>query len=269
MKTNFIEQNNNSFLISGYEFYKICKWSFCPRYPINYNPNAIQLNDFLFLNLDYFEQFIHILTQCEPLNKFILLTHNSDQKFISQHLNKIKPYISHVYAINCGIQDQLVSPIPLGFVDSKYKPHKKFEEISNKKLEKTILCYMNFAINTNPIKRQECWNIFVDQDWVYKESNIPSEDFYSQIIKSKYVLSPEGTGIDCHRIYESIYFGSIPILKTSELDYFYKTLPVLIVETWEEITQNYLETSYLDLKTKLDLWIKTNPTWINPTFWIK
>ena len=255
--------------ISGHEFYKLAKWSVCPRYPIKFDPNLIQLNDIVFLNLDCFGQFIQILNQNPPQNKFILLTHNSDQKFTSQHLNQIKPYISHIYAINCGIQDPLISPIPLGFVDSKYKPHGKFEEIANKKLEKTIKCYMNFAINTNPIKRQECYNTFTNQDWITNESNIPPEEFYAQVSRSKYILSPEGTGIDCHRIYESIYLGSIPVLKTSELDYFYQSLPVLIVKSWTEITQEYLETNYLDLKSKLDQWVKINPTWTDAKFWVR
>lgn len=185
------------------------------------------------------------------------------------HLNQLKPYVTHIYAINSGIQDQLVTPIPLGFVDSKYKPHYKFDEIKNKELEKSILCYMNFAINTNPLKRQECWNTFISEDWVCKESNIPPENFYSQIAKSKYVLSPEGTGIDCHRIYESIYLGAIPILKTSELDFFYQFLPVVIVNSWDEITQEYLETNYLTLKSKLDQWTIENSAWTNAKFWIR
>jgi hypothetical protein len=270
MKSYSLEQNKDiSFLISGYEFHKICKWSLCPRYQFVFEPNAIQLNDFLFLNLDYFEQFILILNQSKPLKKFILITHNSDQTFTSQHLNQIKSYISHVYAINSSIQDHLVTPIPLGFVDSTYKPHNNFELIANKKLEKTILCYMNFAINTNPKKREECYNIFVDQNWLCKESKILPEDFYNQVARSKYVLSPEGTGIDCHRIYESIYLSSIPVLKTSELDYFYEKLPVLIVNDWNEITKIYLDDKYLYLKTKLDQWIKTNSKWTEATFWIK
>jgi hypothetical protein len=204
-----------------------------------------------------------------PANKFVLVTHNSDQQFTKQYLDTIRPYISHIYAINCNFQDPLLTAIPLGFVDSKHKPHNKFEEIANKQLEKTIKCYMNFAINTNPVKRQECWNTFAAQDWITKESNIPPEDFYTQVAKSKYILSPEGTGIDCHRIYESMYLGSIPILKTSELDYFYEKLPVLIVKNWNEITQEYLDDNYLNLKSKLDEWILTNPTWTEATFWIK
>ena len=83
------------------------------------------------------------------------------------------------------------------------------------------------------------------------------------------MLSPEGTGIDCHRIYESIYLGAIPILKTSELDYFYCNLPVVIVKNWNEITHEFLETNYFDFKTKLDQWVKENPTWTDANFWVK
>lgn len=254
--------------ISGHEFYKICKWSVCPRYPIKFDPNLIQQNEMVFLNLDCFGQFIQILNQTPPKNKFILITHNSDQKFTINHLNQIKKYISHIYAINCSIQDSLITPIPLGFVDNKYKPHYKFEEISSEQLSKDILIYMNFAINTNPVKRQECWDTFIDKDWVKQESNIAPEDFYTQVAKSKYVLSPEGTGIDCHRIYESIYLGSIPILKTSELDFFYEKLPLIIVKNWCEITEEFLENNYDKYKKKLDNWLEENPKWFEPKMWL-
>jgi len=266
--SNIFDIKKDVNFISGYEFYKICKWSVCPRYPIKFDPNLIQQNEMIFLNLDCFGQFIQMLKSNPPTNKFVLVTHNSDQKFNINHLNQIKPYIYHIYAINCSIQDSLITPIPLGFVDNKYKPHYKFEEISSKQLSKDILIYMNFAINTNPEKRKECWNTFIDKDWIKKESNIPPEDFYTQVAKSKYVLSPEGTGIDCHRIYESIYLGSIPILKTSELDFFYEKLPLIIVKNWCEITEEFLENNYDKYKKKLDNWLEENPKWFEPKMWL-
>jgi hypothetical protein len=172
--------------ISGYEFYKIAKWSFCPRYPIKLELNNIEENDIIFLNLDYFERFLEILINYKPKNKFILITHNSDKKFDEYYYNKINKYITHLYSINCIIQKENIIPIPLGFVDDKYKPHYKFELINNK--IKNILIYMNFSINTNPIKRNECWNIFQDKKWIIKESNLEPQDFYERISKSKYVL---------------------------------------------------------------------------------
>lgn len=255
--------------ISGHEFYKLCKWSYCPRYPMNFDPNNVQTNDFVFLNLDLFSEFVEKLSQSSIANKLILFTHNSDAKFTLNHLNMLRPYVNHVYAINSNVQDPLVTAIPIGFVDSQYKPHDKFVLVANKNLEKTILCYMNFRIGTNVMKRQECYNTFVHESWVHNESNLPPEVFYDQLSRAKYVLSPEGTGIDCHRIYESIYLGAIPILKTSELDYFYCNLPVVIVKNWNEITHEFLETNYFDFKTKLDQWVKENPTWTDANFWVK
>jgi hypothetical protein len=83
------------------------------------------------------------------------------------------------------------------------------------------------------------------------------------------VLSPEGNGIDCHRIYECIYFDTIPILKTSLMDKFYETLPVIIVNSWEEITYDYLLDNYQAYYNKLINWKKKNYLWLNPMFWLE
>ena len=50
----------------------------------------------------------------------------------------------------------------------------------------------------------------------------------------KFVASPHGGGIDCHRTWETLLVGSIPIVKTSSLDSLYDELPVVIVKEWEE-----------------------------------
>lgn len=81
--------------------------------------------------------------------------------------------------------------------------------------------------------------------------------------------SLEGTGIDCHRIYESIYLDAIPILLTSELDYFYINLPVIIVNSWHDITFDFLKLNYDKYKLILDNWKKVNNNWLNASFWLK
>jgi len=255
-------------LISGHEFHRICKWSYCPRYPVKVEPNNVKLNDLLFLNLDYFPQFLNGLRQQPLSNKIVLITHNSDQKFTEAHFNAISPFVSHIYAINCVYQHPMITPIPIGFVDNQYKPHSKFEIIKTMNYEKHNLLYMNFAINTNPEKRNECWSVFKNQDWVLKETDLSPEDFYKQISKSKYILSPEGTGIDCHRIYESMFLGSVPVFKTSQLNYFYKTLPVVIVNDWTEITKEFLEENWIKHKNALDEWKNANPNWLIPEYWL-
>jgi hypothetical protein len=54
------------------------------------------------------------------------------------------------------------------------------------------------------------------------------------------VISPRGNGLDTHRLWEALYLGSLPIVKTSSLDLLYQNLPVLIVQEWEQVTEELL-----------------------------
>ena len=55
-----------------------------------------------------------------------------------------------------------------------------------------------------------------------------------------FVASPHGNGLDCHRTWEALCLGCIPIVKTSPLDDLYEGLPVLIVGEWRDICENLL-----------------------------
>lgn len=54
------------------------------------------------------------------------------------------------------------------------------------------------------------------------------------------MLSPPGGGIDCHRTWEALYMGAIPIVRTSCLDKLFHNLPVVIVEKWEDVNEEFL-----------------------------
>jgi hypothetical protein len=185
----------------------------------------------------------------------------------------IKDYVYRIYAINNVCDNDNVVTIPLGFQDYPSNHFKLIVEmlLKSKKIEKKHLLYMNFSIHTNLTKRKECFETFKNYDWVTIQINVSKEHFMNDMLFSKYVLSPEGTGIDCHRIYEAIACGSIPIIKKSEtrMDNFYENLPVVLIDDWKEITQEYLEENYNIYKSKLDTWLKNNSGWIQPKFWIQ
>jgi hypothetical protein len=155
-------------MISGYEFHKLCKFSFCNRYPQNTNLHQLTENDFIFLNFDVFNQFFTFIHKFPiKLPKFNLLTHNSDQTFRIQHYNLIKPYIHKIYCINCDIQNNPdIVKIPLGFVDDRYKPHIFLQNVAMLPNDKYLLCYLNFAIRTNPNERQSCYDILKSKQWI-------------------------------------------------------------------------------------------------------
>lgn len=57
----------------------------------------------------------------------------------------------------------------------------------------------------------------------------------------RFVVSPQGGGIDCHRTWEALCLGCIPIVMTSFLDPLFEDLPVLIVKSWSSVTPDLLE----------------------------
>ena len=67
----------------------------------------------------------------------------------------------------------------------------------------------------------------------------------------KFIVSPEGNGIDCHRHYESLMAGCIPILERNPLtEEKYKECPVLWTTDYSEITLPYLEKVYKEMLNK-------------------
>ena len=65
-----------------------------------------------------------------------------------------------------------------------------------------------------------------------------------------FVLSPFGNGMDCHRTWEALCLGAIPIVKAPDFRQMFEDLPVLIVNEWTEITRELLDNTLNEFKHK-------------------
>ena len=84
-----------------------------------------------------------------------------------------------------------------------------------------------------------------------------------------FALSPQGNGLDCHRTWELLFFGVIPIVKSvGGLDILYKDLPVVIVKDWTDVCAPNFFNNQRDIlkdrwpmsldKFKLDYWVQSS-----------
>ena len=93
-------------------------------------------------------------------------------------------------------------------------------------------------INRKVIHNNLLKNGIVNQKLVYI-------DYIKNLSNYKFVISPEGNGRDCHRHYEAILCGCIPIIEYNEdMINKYKGLPVLYTKDYSEITPSYLNRKY-------------------------
>jgi hypothetical protein len=67
------------------------------------------------------------------------------------------------------------------------------------------------------------------------------EDHYKAISETRFIVSPLGRGLDCYRTWEALLLGSWPIVQSSTLNSAYEGLPVLIVESWSDLTDDLLK----------------------------
>jgi len=78
------------------------------------------------------------------------------------------------------------------------------------------------------------------------------EEFLGILKNSTFIFSPPGTGWDCYRTYESLLVGTIPIVlnTNTSFDNLFSHLPVLLVDSYEQVTESFLRDSYEILRTK-------------------
>ncbi len=56
----------------------------------------------------------------------------------------------------------------------------------------------------------------------------------------KFVVSPPGHGIDCHRTWEALIMGCVPIVLNTTISSLYIDQPILVVNDWNEVTEKRL-----------------------------
>ena len=63
-----------------------------------------------------------------------------------------------------------------------------------------------------------------------------------------FVLSPFGNGYDCHRTWEALCLGAIPIVRAKQFKHLFADLPVLNVDEWSDVTPELLQETIRQFK---------------------
>jgi hypothetical protein len=118
---------------------------------------------------------------------------------------------------------------------------------SNKIDKRKFMCYSNchfFVTTKYGYDRIDAKNK-IDPSLVYYEPT-PVKRLITWKNQSSYVfvISPHGNGLDCHRTWEALALGCIPIVKKSKLDNLFKNYPIWIVNDWSDVTNENMINAY-------------------------
>ena len=211
--------------------------------------------------------------------KFILVTGDTDECVPSQIMNDAtitsfmnNPNLIHWYSQNCVIEHHKMTKIPIGL---DYHTRSIISDTNNDIIvpieQENILIAISTSVKPFWERPAQCYSNFHFVNYETRKfgymrtdviKDVPSElVFYEPIIidrieswenQSKYafVLSPHGNGLDCHRTWEALILGCIPVVRTSPIDSLYEGLPVLIVNEWHDINEELLKNTIEKFKNK-------------------
>lgn len=239
--------------ISGDYFRGIADHIFDERHE-TFDAQIVGLGDIVFVKTDYLERFV-ALYHAGIKYPYILVTHNSDGvapgpcEFLLED-----PKIVAWFAQNITVHHEKLHPIPIGIANACW-PHGNQRVFSyvmqQKNFVRDYLLYLNFQINTYFAERSQVYSLFANQPYcVVVPPNKRLQPYLEDLARSKFVLSPRGNGPDCHRTWEALYLGAIPVVRSLALDPLYDDLPVLIVQDWREISKEFLEKAYLSFVSR-------------------
>jgi len=250
--------------ISGTYFKRQCRYqigdySDARNYHLSYYCDPDIDNDLIFVKTELLSQFLQLkkLAPEKFPESYSLVLHNSDINF---DINNIKGVFDHftgvdkVYTQNLLVDYPNSFPLPIGIANPKWSHGNtdRFEKVINQEIPKTNMVYINFNVATNPKERNYCLQhvgsnqrhypnyMNIDEHNSFVEST--QEQYLKDIKASYFVVSPDGNGKDCHKTWESIYMGSIPIVTDSYFARRFKELgvPIYIIDDWNQFQHLHL-----------------------------
>lgn len=203
------------------------------------------------------------------MTRIVLVTGDADEAppyHVPSCIAIIKsPFIIRWFAQNCLLQHSKVIHLPIGLDyhtmaagDSGWGPRQspQEQEAAIMALEKTPFydrlhkCYANFHFTIDRGDRREAYDSVPKELVEYQQVSTTRIETHKEQLKYAFVISPYGCGPDCHRTWEALVLGCIPIIKSSGLDPLFEGLPVLLVKQWSDVTQDLLDATLADFKTR-------------------
>jgi len=206
----------------------------------------------IFCKTDNIYQLFNLLNIRSDLSDLKIITHESDYA-ITKDIFDLKPAnVEKGYAINVNYDHKNLIPIPLGIANSYCGITLKVNNLNSLKYSPTKLLYINHRVNTNPEERQWIYDYFSDKEWcTIKTPNLSLEEYKIDLDDHKFMLCPNGNGIDTHRLWECLYHkGIIPVIESHVNYKMCELYPVLIVHSFKDLTEEFLKQKYHEIKSK-------------------
>ena len=103
-----------------------------------------------------------------------------------------------------------------------------------------VAAYCNWHFQVERGDRRECLEGVEKAACFFEPSPVPRKTTWERQAEMMFVLSPAGAGMDCHRTWEALALGCVPIVRDGPLRRVLEGLPCVFVNDWREVTRKFL-----------------------------
>lgn len=205
----------------------------------------ITSGDIIFCNTNQVDNLFYHLKKLSKVEDLILITHQTDKLITQKDFDKKPTCIKEWLTVNAGFINPNLHAIPIG-VASNFSLKNlistdflDFKTVNYKKNHVSL--YINYQENTNYGERRDIAKTLAGKNWVnFDKPNLVKYEYMNRLANSSFVLCPWGNGIDTHRLWETLYLGSIPVTKYHPTFNYNDQLPILFVDEYSDINYDLL-----------------------------
>jgi hypothetical protein len=242
-----------------------------------------------------YRDLLHRVFSANPQKKYVFYIMIEPEDGILDILRDICQYSCGFY-VNCNVvDDPRVHNMPIGIRDGGevLDFHRGFSQkmllnahdkwigtrgngsSDNRSVStRDILCLLCFSYTHK--ERRRAYNMLSNRSFITDLNKndygttqlgllgkVPVEYNYEMTARSVYAISPRGCGEATHRFFEAIYLGCIPVVKRTNtvFDRLYALYPCLIVDDWDQVTEELLLANRLGLEAKMVAFKERFPGW--------
>jgi len=185
-----------------------------------------------------------VVAQTLDLSESDLFIHNGDEMTDHGVITELARHFKTVHAVNWIGEHKKIRPIPIGLENIRFLRNGfpgDFLSVGEKNYrsfqERPIELLVAFSLHTNPVSRSAALQASRAVEGVKViQTAIKPYEYLNLVSSSKFVLSPPGNGPDCHRTWEALYLGAVPIVHASAWPFKDFDLPVIVLENWENLS---------------------------------
>lgn len=153
-------------------------------------------------------------------SKPVVILHNGDFAPSGATLLELAGLAKHVFCVNLVGSYANISAIPIG-LENAYRQHngrlKNYHDLVETNRPRPNLVFSSFAVRNNPVVRGPIADVVKNSRFHFNHERLNPAQYAAQLAASKFVLSPPGRGFDCHRTWEAIYRGAVPVVLRGSL----------------------------------------------------